>query len=51
MILEINKHFLKLFYSTSRPSGNQVDGLPLVLHNTRAVLVSFPLGPALSDDN
>ena len=41
---------LKLFYSTSRPSGNQVDGLPLVLH-TRAVLVSFPLGPALSDNN
>ena len=31
------------------PSGNQVDGLPLVLHNTRAVVVDVPHPPAKID--
>ena len=43
--------FYKVLYPTSRPSGNQVDGLPLVLHNTRALVSGVPLPLALSDDN
>ena len=43
--------FFKRLCSTSPPSGNQVDGLPLVLHNTRAVVVGVLLGPALFNDN
>ena len=31
-------------YSTSPPSGNQVDGLPLVCHNTRAVVYEIKMG-------
>ena len=34
---QLNTNISKLFYSTSRPSGNQVDGLPLVLHNTGVI--------------
>ena len=34
-------------YSTSAPSGNQVDGLPLVLH-TRAVVVAVQKTPRFS---
>ena len=42
--------FQYLIYSTSHPSGNQVDGLPLVLH-TRALVVGVDLPPALSGNN
>jgi len=47
----VNYFFRKVVYSTSRPSGNQVDGLPFVLHNTRAVVLGLPLPPALSGSN
>ena len=35
-------------YSTSPPSGNQVDGLPLVLHNTGAVVIGRQMTPRRS---
>ena len=43
--------FCEVLYSTSRPSGNHVDGLPLVLHNTRALVSGVLLPPALFCDN
>ena len=45
-ILSKLKYF-KILYSTSLPSGNQVDGLPLVLHNTRLLVSGVPLLSAL----
>ena len=49
-MLACARSLLLRHYSTSPPSGNQVDGLPLVLH-TRAVLLGPPLPSALFWDN
>ena len=47
----VRDRFLLRHYSTSPLSGNQVDGLPLVLHKTRAVVLGPPLRSALFNDN
>ena len=46
----IHFSFISLVYSTSPPSGNQVDDLSLVLH-TYTVLLGTPLSSAFCYDN